>query len=124
MASKGVTAMIIVLAIIAGMGVLSGIGFYEELNMSVPDTANEQVQNAADNLVGQSATDRSGGSVLQDFTTSAADSLSAGWEIIANLSGVLQLLIMLPKPLADAVQLMFQFTFSLTFLFFIRGLLL
>lgn len=121
--SKGVTALMVVFSILLVMGALSGVNFYSSIGMQYPSNANEQVENAADGLIGQGASDR-GGSALEDFTASAADSLSGGWEIIANLSGVLQLLILLPKPLADALQVAFQFTFSLTFLFFIRGLVL
>ena len=124
MASKGITAFWIILVVVVVMSILSGLGFYDEIGMGVPTNANDDVQNAADALIGQEATDRSGGSVLQDFTTAGATSLSTAWQMIANTSGVLQLLLMLPPVLADQVQLLFQLTFGLTFAFYIRGLML
>lgn len=122
--SKGVTAFYIVLAVIVSMSILGGIGFYNAINLDYSDTANDDVENAADALVGQEATDRSGGSVLQDFTTAGATSIATGWQVIANLSGILQLLIMLPAALADAIEKVWQITFGLSFAFYIRGLLL
>lgn len=124
MASKGMTAFIIVVALISAISILAGVGFFNELGMTVPESANDDVKSAADTLIGQEATDRSGGSVLQDFTTSAATSIATGWQIIANLSGILQLFLMLPEVMAETIQRVFQITFGLTFAFFIRGLLL
>jgi hypothetical protein len=122
--SKGITAFYIVLSVIVALSMLGGIGFYSSINLDYSDSADADVQNAADALVGQEATDRSGGSVLQDFTTAGATAISTGWQVIANLSGILQLLFMLPEVVADAIQTAWQVTFGLTFAFFIRGLLL
>jgi hypothetical protein len=122
--SKGITAFYIVLALIVSLSVLGGLGFYSSINLDYSDTGNADVEAAADALVGQEATDRSGGSVLQDFTTAGATAIATGWQVIANLSGILQLLVMLPEVLADAIERVWQITFGLTFAFFIRGLLL
>jgi len=122
--SKGIFAFVTVVALILAMGMLSGIGYFAGLEMEVPQNADDDVQNAADALVGQEATDRSGGSVLQDFTTAGATSIATGWQVIANLSGILQLLLLLPEVVADTFERMFQITFGLTFAFFIRGLVL
>ena len=122
--SKGITAFYIVLALIVSLSVLGGLGFYSSINLDYSDTGDADVEAAADALVGQEATDRSGGSVLQDFTTAGATAIATGWQVIANLSGILQLLLMLPEVLADAIERVWQITFGLTFAFFIRGLLL
>jgi hypothetical protein len=122
--SKGVTAMMLVVGVLLSVTVLAALGFYAGIGMQYPENANQQVQDAAEDFTGQEATDRSGGSAQQDFTTSAADTLSAGWEIISNTSGVLQLLVMFPKVLADAIQSFIRIAFGLMFLFFIRGLVL
>lgn len=122
--SKGITAFYIVLSLIVALSVLGGLGFYSSINLDYSDTGNADVEAAADALVGQEATDRSGGSVLQDFTTAGATAIATGWQVIANLSGILQLLVMLPEVLADAIERVWQITFGLTFAFFIRGLLL
>lgn len=122
--SKGVTAFYIVVSIILAMGVLAGVGFFSAIGMQVPTNADDDVQNAADALIGQEATDRSGGSVLQDFTTAGATSISSGWQVIANLGGILKLLLLFPDVLASAIERVFQVTFGLTFAFYIRGLLL
>lgn len=122
--SKGMTAFYIVLSVIVAMSILGGIGFYQAIALDYSDTANDDVQNAADALVGQEATDRSGGSVLQDFTTAGATSIATGWQVIANLGGILQLLLLIPPELANAIETVWQITFGITFAFFIRGLLI
>lgn len=121
--AKGVVAFYMVVGLILAISLLAGGGFYEELGLQYDDSANAQVQSAVDTFTGQEATDRSGGSVLQDFTTSAGTTLAAGWEVIKNLSGVLQML-GVPKIVADPLQTVFLLTFSITFAAFIRGVVL
>lgn len=122
--SRGVTAFYIVVAIILSIGILSGVGFFNAIGVQYPTSADDDVREAANALVGQEATDRSGGSVLQDFTTAGATSLSSGWQVIGNLGGILELLLLLPDALATPIERVFQLTFGLTFAFYIRGLLL
>lgn len=122
--SKGITAFFIVVALTLSIPITAGLGFYDHLNVDYSSSANDDVQAAADALIGQEATDESGGSALEDFTTSASTSLSAGWQVIANLSGILQLLFGLPEELTDPIQTFFQITFSITFIAFIRGVIL
>lgn len=122
--SKGITAFFIVVALILSLSILGGLGFYGALGVDYSDSADDDVKSAADALVGQEASDQSGGSVLQDFTTSAATTLSVGWQVIANLGGILQLLLGLPDVLATSVQTLFQMTFGVTFAAFIRGTVL
>lgn len=106
------------------ISIMSGLGIYAELNVSYSNSSSQDVQNAADAMIGQEATDQSGGSVLQDFTTSAAQTLSTIWQVLANTSGVLQLLFGVPAVLANQIQLFFQIVFSITFAAFIRGVVL
>lgn len=122
--AKGIVAFVIVTAIILAMSIMSGLGFYAALNVDYTDSADDDVQQAADALVGQEAADKSSGSVLQDFTTSSGRTLATAWQVIANLSGILQLLLGLPEVLADALQRFFQITFGVTFAAFIRGVVL
>lgn len=119
--SKGPVAFIVVTALVLSMSMLSGLGFYGSLGVSYEDSARDDVQNAADALVGQEASDKSGGSVLQDFTTSASRTISTGWQVIANLSGILILLFGIPGIVAGTVQTLFQITYGLFFAAFIRG---
>lgn len=121
--AKGVVAFYVVVSLIVSISLLAGGGFYNELGLQYDDSANQQVESAVDTFTGQEATDRSGGSVLQDFTTSGATTLAAGWEVIKNLSGVLQML-GIPKIVADALQTVFLLTFGITFAAFIRGVVL
>lgn len=119
--AKGIAAFVIVTAIIMSMSILSGLGFYAGMGVDYEASANDDVQSAADVLVGQNATDRAGGSVLQDFTTSGATTLATAWQVISNLSGILQLLFSLPAVLTDKIQTFFQLVYGITFAAFIRG---
>lgn len=122
--AKGVVAFVIVVSLVFSISILAGMGFYSEMGVQYDiESENQQVQNAVETFTGQEATDRTGGSALQDFTASAGQTLASGWEIIANLSGVLQML-GVPKPLADPLQSIFQLTFGITFAAFIRGVAL
>jgi len=122
--AKGITAFMVTVAVILSISTLSGLGFYATVGADYTDSSSESVRNAADAMIGQEASDQSSGSVLQDFTTSAGTTLATAWEVLANLSGVLQLLAGIPAAMADTVQLFFQITFSITFAAFIRGVVL
>lgn len=122
--SKGITAFFIVVALTLSIPITAGLGVYDDLHVDYSNSANDDVQEAADALIGQEATDESAGSALEDFTTSAATSLSAGWQVLSNLSGILQLLFGLPAVLTDPMQTFFQVTFGITFIAFIRGVML
>jgi len=122
--AKGITAFMVTVAVILSISTLSGLGFYGTVGADYTDSSSESVRNAADAMIGQEASDQSSGSVLQDFTTSAGTTLATAWEVLANLSGVLQLLAGIPAAMADTVQLFFQITFSITFAAFIRGVVL
>jgi hypothetical protein len=119
--AKGTAAFFIVLSLILSMSILGGIGFYSTMGVSYSDSAEDDVQEAASALIGQQASDQSSGSVLQDFTTSAGSTLSVGWQVIANLSGIVQLLFGVPSVLAEGLQTLWMLTYSITFAAFIRG---
>lgn len=122
--AKGIVAFVVVLGLTMSISVLSGLGFYAAMGVNYSDSASDDVQQAADAMIGQTASDQSSGSVLQDFTTSAGTTLATAWQVIANLSGILQLLTGLPAVLTDQVQLLFQITYGITFAAFIRGVIL
>jgi len=122
--AKGIVAFFVVVAFTLSMSVLSGMGFYGEIGVSYSDDMDTDTQKAAEALVGQQATDQSGGSVLQDFTTSAGQTLATGWQVIANLSGILKLLFGVHDALASSLQTFFQMVYGLTFAAFIRGVVL
>lgn len=124
MAAKGVVAFFIVVIFSLSISTLAGLGFYAEMGVDYSNSSSDDVQAAADAMIGQEASDQSGGSVLQDFTTSAGRTLATGWQVIANLDGILILLTGMPKPLADMLRLFFQLVFSITFAAFIRGIVL
>lgn len=119
--AKGVVAFVIMVALTMSISVLAGLGYYAELRVDYSSDMNEDTKAAAEAFIGQTATDRAGGSVLQDFTTSGATTLSSAWQVLANTSGVLQLLFGLPPVLADLFQLFFRLMFGITFAGFIRG---
>lgn len=124
MASKGITAFVLVLAPILAISMLSGIGYYDELNVDYSNSAADaDVQAAADALTSQEATD-TGGTALVEFTTGAANTFQSFWQVLSNTSGVLKLLLGLPDSIADPIQTFFQITFGVTFAAFIRGVLL
>lgn len=120
--SKGVTAFYIVTALTLTISMLAGLGYYSNLNVTYSDSSNDDVEAAADALVGQEASDKSGGSVLQEFTTSAGRTLATAWQVIANLGGVLILLFGAPAIVASTIQTAFQISYSVFFAAFIRGL--
>ena len=122
--AKGIVAFIICVAFILAISILSGLGYYADMNVQYSDSADADVQAAADAMTGQTASDQSGGSVLQDFTTSAGRTLSTGWQVIANLSGILKMLYGAPDVVASSMQTMFQIVFGISFAAFIRGVVL
>lgn len=121
--AKGIAAFVVVLSLIMSISILSGLGFYSSMGVDYSDSANDDVREAADALVGQEATDSGSGSALEDFTSSAATTLASAWQVIANLSGVLQLLFGLPAALTDTLQTFFLMVFGITFAAFIRGVM-
>ncbi|TQQ78604.1 hypothetical protein EGH24_13865 [Halonotius terrestris] len=122
--AKGIVAFFSVVALILAISMLSGIGFYQTLQVEYDSGADADVQAAADAMVGQEATDQSSDSVLQDFTTSAGRTLATGWQVIANLGGILKLLFGVPDVLATTIQTFFQMVFGVSFAAFIRGVVL
>ncbi|MFB6198718.1 MAG: hypothetical protein ABEI52_10695 [Halobacteriaceae archaeon] len=122
--AKGIVAFVVVLALILSISMLSGIGFYSEMNVDYANSGEQDVQNAANAMIGQQAADKSSTSVLQDFTTSASRTLATAWAVIANLDGILEMLFGLPDAISDPIRLFFQMVFSVTFAAFIRGVVL
>lgn len=119
--SKGIAAFVVVLAVILSIGTLSAVGYYDSLKVDYDDpSANQDVQDAADALTSPDATD-TGGTALVEFTTGPANALQASWAVLSNTSGLLQLLIGLPKSVADPIQTFFQVIFGITFIGFLRG---
>lgn len=119
--AKGIAAFVIVLTPVLAISILSGVGYYDALDVSYGDTAADQdVQNAANALQNAQASD-TGGSAIVEFTTGAATALQSAWTVIGNTSGVLKLLFNVPNVLAGQLQLFFQIIFGLTFIGFIRG---
>jgi len=119
--SKGPVAFFVVTALVLSMSMLSGLGFYGQLGVSYEDSGRDDVSAAADALVGQEASDKSGGSVLQDFTTSAGRTISTGWQLIANTDGIIILLFGIPAAVATPIQILFNMTYGFFFAAFIRG---
>lgn len=119
--SKGIAAFVGVLAIILAISSLSAIGYYDSLNVDYDDpSANQDVQDAADALTNPEATD-TGGTALVEFTTGPANALRAASAVVGNTSGVLQLLIGLPKSVADDIETFVRVIFFITFIGFLRG---
>jgi len=122
--AKGIVAFFLVVALTLSIAMLSGLGFYQSMGVSYNADMDNDTQKAATALVGQEATDQAGGSVLQDFTTSAGQTLASGWQVIANLSGILKLLFNVPNAIAGTLQTFFQLVYGVTFAAFIRGVVL
>lgn len=120
--SKGIAAFVIVLSVIMAISMLSGIGYYSELRVNYDAGYNDDVAAAADVLVGQEASN-TGSSVFTDFTVGGANALRTAWQVLANTSGVLQLLFGLPPAVADPLERFFQLIFGLTFAGFVRGVM-
>jgi len=122
--AKGIVALFVCIALTLSISMLAGLGFYADMGVAFSDSADDDVQAAADAMIGQTASDQSSGSVLQDFTTSAGRTLASGWQVLANLSGIIKMLFGAPDVIANTIQLMFQLTFSVSFAAFIRGVVL
>ena len=119
--AKGIAAFVVVLAPILAISILSGIGYYDHLNVDYDDPAlDSDVQRAADALTTQEATD-TGGSAIVEFTTGAANTFQSFWAVISNTAGVVKLLFGLPDAVADPFQTFFQISFGISFAAFIRG---
>lgn len=123
MAAKGITVFIILMAVTLSISVLAGVGFFDAMGVDYEEGDDEDVQAALDALTSQGGTD-TGGSQIVDFTTGAANSLQTFWAVISNTSGLVKLLFGLPNIVADSIEIVFQIVFGITFLAFIRGVLL
>lgn len=122
--AKGIAAFVVVLAVIMSISILSGIGYYNSLNIDYSDSGyNDDVQAAAEAMTNQEAAN-TGSSVLTDFTTGAGNTISTAWQVLSNTSGVLQLLFGLPSTLTDMVETFFQIIFGVTFAGFVRGVMI
>lgn len=119
--AKGIAAFVTVTAFVLAISVMSGLGFYASMGVSYTDDADADVQNAADALVNQEGASQSQDNPIEDFTTSAGNTLRAGFQVVANLSGILKMLFGVPGVLAQAIQRIFQITYGITFAAFIRG---
>lgn len=122
--SKGITAFVVMLSLIMAISILSGIGFYDSLGLDYSSQGmDDDVKSAHDALVSQEATD-TGGTAVVEFTTGAANTLQAAWEVLSNTSGVIKLLFGAPDSVADTFQTFFRIVFGVTFLGFIRGVVM
>lgn len=122
--SKGITAFVVVLAVIMSISILSGIGFYDNIGLDYSDQGmDDDVQSAAAAFTSQEATD-TGGTAIVEFTTGAANTLQAAWEVLTNTSGVVKLLFSAPDSVATRFETFFRIVFGLTFAGFIRGVVL
>jgi len=121
---KGIVAFQVVVALTLAISILAGLGFYSSLNVDYSDSASDDVKSAADAMIGQEASDKSSDSVLQDFTTSGGRTLATGWQVIANIGVILQLLFGAPDTVSENIERFFQIVFSITFAAFIRGVVL
>lgn len=122
--AKGIVALMICVFLTLSISMLAGLGFYADMGVQYSDSADDDVQAAAEAMTGQTASDQSGGSVLQDFTTSAGRTLATGWQVIANLGGILKMLFGAPDVVASAIQTMFQMVYGISFAAFIRGVVM
>jgi len=121
--SKGISAFIVMLTITMSISILGGLGYYSNMHVNYQAGYNSDVQTAANAFMSQSATN-TGGNLFNDFTVGASNTLNIAWQILSNTSGVLQLLFGIPKKAAGMFQYFFQIVFGVTFLAFVRGVVL
>ena len=125
--ARGVGAFIFVSSLVFAMTILGGVGFYATLNIDVDASgANQDVQNAANQLNGTSFGENRSPSILEGplaVVVPFIDFVLTLWTVIANTSGVIQLLYGLPPLVADTIETVFRIALTVTGLFAVRGIL-
>lgn len=123
--ARGIAAFVMVFSLLASMTILSGLGYYADLGAEVdPETHNEDVANAAENLQGIEYDEDRSPPILQGPLAAVipvVEILQTFTTVIFNTSGLLQLLFGLPAVVADTIELLFRIAMLLTIAFLIRG---
>jgi hypothetical protein len=125
--ARGVGAFIFVASLVFAMTILSGLGFYATMNVDVDNSgANQDVQNAANQLNGTSFGENRSPSILEGplaVVVPFINFVQTLWTVITNTSGILQLLFGLPKIAGDTIETVFRIALTVTGLFAVRGIL-
>jgi hypothetical protein len=124
--AKGISAAVVLISLILSISILSGLGFYADLDAGSIDAGsqNEDVVSAADQLDGVNFGEDRGSSILQGplaVVVPVINMAMAFVTVIGNTSGVLQLLFGVPKVAADALELFFRIGMVVTIIYLIRS---
>ena len=123
--ARGIAAFVMIASLIFAIGILGGVGYFAELGIAMDvDGQNEDVQAAADDLAGVEYDEDRSPSILQGPLAAVipfVNGLMAIKAVIANTSGVLQLLFGIPAAVADPLELFFRIAMGVTLYFSIRG---
>lgn len=124
---RGIAAFVFMTSLILAMSVLSGVSYYEELGAELdPDTANDDVVAANDALSGIDYNEDRSNSILQGplaAVVPVVGILQTIKAVVANTSGVLQLLYGIPPAVADPIETIFRLAMGLTIVYLARGLM-
>lgn len=122
---RGIGAFVVIVSLIFSMTILGGVGFYAQLGVDVDaEGQNEDVQAAAEQLDGISFAEGRSNSILEGplaAITPVVSIFQTFTTVIANTSGVLQLLYGLPPVAADTIELMFRLAMLVTMGYLIRS---
>lgn len=124
--AKGIAAAVVLIALILSMSVLSGLGFYADLNAGEidADSHNDDVVAAAESLDGVEFGEDRGASILEGPLAAVVPAIDFALTlktVLANTSGVLQLLFGVPAVAADAIQTFARIAMLVTFIYLIRS---
>ena len=123
--ARGIAAFVLVGGLILSMTVLSGLGYYAELGVAVDDeSANEDVQAAAEQLEGVEFGEDRSASILEGplaVVMPVVGMIQTFTAVLSNTSGVLQLLFGLPKVAADAIETFVRLAMLVTIIYLVRS---
>jgi len=125
MAPRGIGAFVFVGGLILSMTILSGVGYYGQMDVTIDaSTHNQDVQNAADELDGIGFGEGRSDSLLEGplaVVTPVIGIFQTFTTILFNTSGVLQLLYGLPPIAADTIEVLFRLAMLVTMGYRIRS---
>lgn len=123
---KGLAAFISVTALILTMSALSGLGVYDALGVGYGlESADQDVQAAADALMRVDYQEGGSDAVLQGplaAVRGVVATLQTIRAVLFNTSGILKLLFGAPGPIAEMIERFFQISYGLFTVLAVRGL--
>lgn len=118
--AKGLNMAILLLCFGIGIGMLSGLGYFDVAGSGVQGGVQDDVNEVNESVGGEQTGDNLGDDTLFGMTRSAISTVTVFWNLIVATSTVLQSL-GVPEAVADGVQLLVRISFGLFIVQLIRG---